>query len=79
MSRARVSKTIVHVAGGQPQGGLVQQQQAGGDHQPAGDGQHLLLAPGHRPRQLRAALRQAGEEGQHALQGLALAGGVWRG
>jgi hypothetical protein len=58
---------MVSTTRGEPQRGLVEQEQAGAGHQRAGDGQHLLLAPGERSCHLRPALLQAREEREAAL------------
>ena len=51
----------------QAEGGLVQQQQLGPQHQRAADGQHLLLAAGQRAGLLVAPLLQDREAREHAL------------
>src|SRR3990172_4395410 len=43
---------LLHEHGGQPHGGLVEEQDPGRRHQRPGDGQHLLLAPRERARDL---------------------------
>src|SRR5499433_1448490 len=47
---------------GEPERGLVHQQELGGAHQPAADGDHRLLAARHGAGDLRAALAQSGEQ-----------------
>ena len=60
--------------GGQPQGGLVQQQQARLAHQGAADGQHLLFAAGHGASALLQPLVQAREQGEYLIQQAVLLG-----
>ena len=53
---------------------LVEEQERRVGHQGPADRAHLLLAAGHRPRLLRLALGQAGEEREHAVEVLLQAG-----
>ena len=47
---------------------LVEKKQAGTTHEGTGDGEHLLLAAGHRSTGLIDAFAQAREQREHALQ-----------
>ena len=49
-------------------GRLVHEEQVGVRHQRPADGEHLLLAAGERIARVRLARREAGEEGEDALQ-----------
>ena len=65
---------LVHDRRGEPERGLVQQQQPRARHQRAADRHHLLLAAGERARGLAAPLGEDREELVHARQrGLARA------
>ena len=56
----------------QAKGGLIQQQQLRSGHQPATQGQHLLLPAGHRARHVLALFIQNGEQFHHRIQPLRL-------
>lgn len=58
----------------QPEGRLVQQEQARLGHQRPADGKHLLLAAAEAAGELSGVLRQAREELVHARQGLPVLG-----
>ena len=78
LSRAICSLQVVDHQRGQPLGGLVEEQQLGVAHERAGDGEHLLLAPGEKAALPVAQLAQLGEELVDALDGEAARAGVRR-
>src|SRR5215831_9715305 len=57
-----------HNGGGQPQRGLVQEQQARAHHQAASDGQHLLFATTEQRGSLARPLRHPGEVTKDSIQ-----------
>ncbi len=58
---------VVHDHRRQPHRRLVDDQQPGAGHQAAADGEHLLLAAGQGPGQLRAAFAKAREVAEHLV------------
>ena len=69
-------KNLLDDKGRQPQGGFVQEQEAGAGHERPGDGEHLLFAAAQSPAFLMPALGENREEGKDVFEILAHRGPV---
>ena len=70
IDRRHGPEDLLHHHGRQPQGRLVEHQEAWAGHQGSADGEHLLLAARHGAGRLAPALGENGEEREDARQAL---------